>query len=260
MFIRTERSVRDFISFYPVVSTIIIINLILWMLIYIFPFAIGDIIYYFGVGHNFSVLHGEYWRLITPIFLHGGFSHVAFNSFSLVLFGPALEQMLGKPKFIVAYFLTGIAGNLGTFIINPTSFTPHLGASGAIYGLFGIYLFMVFFRKHLIDAANASIVQVIFVIGLVMTFIQPNINIAAHIFGFIGGFAIGPVMLKNVQPFSMERNYARRRATFHDGDIQFDPNRWNKRRLIPPKLRKYLFWFIFGGLVLLGIISSYFAR
>src|SRR5690625_1171594 len=168
--------------------------------------------------------------------------------------------MFGKFKFIMAYFLAGIAGNLGTYIIEPTSFTPHLGASGAIYGLFGIYLFMIFFRKHLIDAANASIVQVIFVIGLVMTFIQPNINIAAHIFGFIGGFAIGPLVLNNVKPFSIVSNYARRRATFHDGDIQFDPNRWNKRRLIPPKLRKYLFWFIFGGLVLLGIISSYFAR
>lgn len=260
MFIRTEKSVRDFVSFYPIVSAIIIFNLILWLLIYILPFTIGEIIYYFGIGHNFSVYNGEYWRLITPIFLHGGFTHVAFNSFSLVLFGPALEQMLGKLKFILAYFFTGFAGNLGTYLIEPTSFTPHLGASGAIYGLFGIYIFMVYFRKHLIDAANANIVQVIFVIGLVMTFIQPNINIAAHIFGFIGGFAIGPIMLKNVQPFSMERNYARKRKFYEDEDIQFNPNRWNKKRLIPPKVRKNLFWFIFGGLVLLGIISSYFGK
>src|SRR5690625_4747531 len=266
MFIRTEKSIRDFITFYPIVSIIVVINILIWLLMYVFSFPIGNdltigrVIYAYGVGFNPAVMAGEYWRLFTPIFLHGGFSHVAFNSFSLILFGPALEQMLGRFKFIIAYILTGLAGNVGTYVIDPMSTTPHLGASGAIYGLFGIYLFMIYFRKHLIDKANASIVQTIFVIGLVMTFIQPNINIAAHIFGFIGGFAIGPVMLKNVQPFSMERNYARRRATFHDGDIQFDPNRWNKRRLIPPKLRKYLFWFIFGGLVLLGIISSYFAR
>lgn len=256
MFIRTERSVQDFMRFYPVISTIVIINLILWLVIYVLQLPIGYTIYNWGIGHNLSVYHGEYWRIITPIFLHGGFGHVVFNSFALILFGPALEQMLGKVKFIFAFFFTGIAGNLGTYIIDPVSITPHLGASGAIYGLFGIYMFMVLFRKDLIDPGNAQIVMIIFFIGLVMTFIQPNINIAAHIFGFLGGFAIGPIILTNTRPFSMERNRPRpRRAT---DDVQFNPNRWRKRRVLPRNISKNIFWILFGLLVLLGLISRYF--
>ncbi len=262
MFIRQERSLRDFISFYPIVTIIVVVNILIWLLMYVIPGQIGEFIYYIGVGHNLSVLHGEYWRLVTPIFLHAQFfTHVAFNSFALILFGPALEQMLGKGKFIIAYLAIGIAGNIGTFVIGPTSFTPHLGASGSIYGLFGIYMFMIFFRKHLIDSGSASIVQVIFVIGLIMTFLRPNINIAAHIFGFIGGFALAPIFLKNVLPFSMARNYEKRRVTYgNDEDIRFDPQRWQKKRFIPSHIRKRIFWFILAGLVLLGLIGSYYAR
>jgi len=257
MFIRTERSVQDFMRFYPVVSVIIIINLLLWFIIDVLHLEIGYTIYNWGIGHNFSVYQfGEYRRLVTPIFLHAGIGHVVFNSFALVLFGPALEQMLGKIKFIFVYFLTGIIGNIGTYVINPVDITPHLGASGAIYGLFGVYLFMVFFRKDLIDPGNAQIVQIIFLIGLVMTFIQPNVNIAAHIFGFIGGFAIGPLVLRRAQPFSMMRNRPRRRQ--NSGDVQFNPNRWNKRRILPRKLRNNIFWVIFGILVLIGLFSKFF--
>lgn len=256
MFIRTERSIKDFMHFYPVVSIIIIINIVLWVITDFFLSSIGMSILNWGIGHNISIYHGEYWRLITPIFFHGGLGHLVFNSFALVLFGPALEQMLGKFKFIAAYLLTGIAGNLGTYVIDPVSITPHLGASGAIYGLFGIYLYMIFFRKDLIDPANAQIVIVIFLIGVVMTFIQPNINVAAHVFGAIGGFGIGPLILGNTRPFSMTRNQPRRRKK--SDDISFNPDRWNKKRLLPTKVRKNIIWIIIGLLALLGLISRIF--
>lgn len=259
MFIRTERSVKDFIYFYPIISILIAINILLWFIVDFLPFDFGQDLFFWGAGHNISVhVLGEYWRMITPIFLHGDLMHTLFNSFALVLFGPALEQILGKFKFIIAYLVTGIIGNVGTYLVDPMSTTVHIGASGAIYGIFGIYIFMVFFRKHLIDSGNAQIVTTIFVIGLVMTFVSPGINIFAHIFGFIGGIAIGPLILNNVQPFSVYRN--RRRPTTTGSGVQFDPNRWNKRRFprIPAKIKKNLLWIIIGGLVILGLLGRFF--
>src|SRR5699024_4941876 len=218
MFIRTEKSIRDFILFYPVVSIIVILNILIWIATYYIPItmgnglSIGETIYVYGIGYSPAVLEGEYWRLISPIFLHAqGFSHVVFNSFSLILFGPALEQMVGKTKFILAYILAGIIGNIGTLAFDMLPIfskepTLHLGASGSIYGLFGIYMYMIVRQKHLIDMRSASIVQTIFLIGLIMTFIQPNINISAHIFGFIGGFMIAPFILSRAERFSFAKN------------------------------------------------------
>src|SRR5699024_12117184 len=100
------------------------------------------------------------------------------------------------------YLATGIIGNVGTYIINPSSEVAHLGASGAIYGLFGIFIFMVYLRKRLIDPGSAQMITVIFVVGLALSFIHTNINIAAHIFGFIGGFALAPIFFRKRRTLS----------------------------------------------------------
>ncbi|WP_308419019.1 rhomboid family intramembrane serine protease [Virgibacillus oceani] len=243
---------KDFIRFYPIVSTLVIIHLALWFFINFLQLPIGLRFFQWGAGYNLGIHNGEYWRLVTPIFLHGDFMHALFNSFSLVLFGPALEQMLGKFKFLVAYFAAGIIGNLATYLIEPTAFYSHIGASGAIFGLFGVYVYMVLFRKDLIDQANAQIVMVISIIGLIMTFLRPGINIYAHIFGFIGGFALARILLSNVKPFSPWRNQSNR----NDGNpVQFNSNRWNKRRVLPRGTGKTAIWIVLGILVLLGIMS-----
>jgi len=253
MFIRTE-SFRDFLQFYPVVSTIIAIQIGLWLVGFIIP-PLGDWINAYGVGWNLLITEGEYWRLVTPIFLHAGFGHILFNSFSLVLFAPGLEQMLGKIKFLFAYFFAGIAANILTVIVEPNPMYMHVGASGAIFGLFGLYLFIIFFEKHLINPQDAKLILIIAVIGLVMTFLRANINIAGHLFGFIAGFALGPLILRNVQPFSPWRNKRKARG---NGEIGFDPNRWNKKRYrLKPYIKPILFTII-GILVIIGLLSSLF--
>ncbi|WP_164671059.1 rhomboid family intramembrane serine protease [Virgibacillus doumboii] len=253
MFIRTERSVKEFIQFYPVVAWIIIIHLVLWVITDFLHTPIGTLIDDWGTGNNYHISQGEYWRLFTSIFLHAGLMHALFNSFSLVLFGPALEQMLGKAKFLIAYIGAGLIGNIATYFLTPTIYYAYVGASGAIFGLFGIYVFMVAFRKHLIDQANSQIIMTIFIIGLIMTFIQPGINIYAHVFGFFGGFALAPLVLTNVRPYSPWRN----RRYRDDDSIQFNPNRWKKRR-IPKKVYSNLLWIILGVLVLLGLVNRLF--
>ncbi|MYL31657.1 rhomboid family intramembrane serine protease [Halobacillus halophilus] len=253
MFLRTE-SFKEFLRFYPVVSALVGIHFGLWLLADFLQLGFAVDLKQWGIGVNVLVLNGEYWRLLTPIFLHAGFMHALFNSFSLVLFGPALEQMLGRVRFIVMYLAAGIAGNIGTFIVNPDAYYAHLGASGAIFGIFGVYVFMVLFRKHLIDQANAQIIIVIFALGLFMTFTRQNINILGHLFGLIGGFAIAPAILKNARPFSLWQ--IRTRHSNRDSDeISFNPNRWKKRRFGRGGIGKYVLWGIIIFLALFALVN-----
>jgi rhomboid protease GluP len=188
MFVRTE-SFRDFIRFYPVVSIIITIHIILYLLtvLPIFPN-----IWFFETfsGVNIYIMEGEVWRLLTPTFMHSGFSHMFFNSFSLLLFGPALERMAGRAMFVFIYLFSAFAANAATLLLEPLSYT-HVGSSGAIFGLFGYYLSIILFRKHLLTRDHSQIILTLLVISLIMTFLQPNINITAHLFGLLGGFLIG---------------------------------------------------------------------
>ncbi|MEH7381173.1 rhomboid family intramembrane serine protease [Bacillus sp. JJ1533] len=238
MFIRTE-SFRQFLRLYPIISIIITIHILLWLLVFLsLPF--GTALLQHMIGFNFLISEGEYWRLVTPIFVHSGFGHMLFNSFSLVLFGPALESMLGKVKFTIAYLLTGILANLATFYIEPLDFA-HVGSSGAIFGLFGVYLYMVVFRKDLITQMNSQLIITILVIGLVMTFINSNVNIVAHIFGFLAGAIIAPLVLPKTssQP-----------QIIMAGDSSYRPRmRFPKQFTI-----KHILWLIIIILVLLGIL------
>jgi rhomboid protease GluP len=257
MFIRNE-SFSSFLRHYPLISFIIAINLLIFLTANLFPAPIGGQFGYVVstmVGWNAGIAKGEYWRLITPIFLHIGFAHVLFNSFSTILFGPALERILGKGKFIVAYLGTGIIANLATYWLKGPGFS-HLGASGAIFGLFGLYVYMVLYRKDLIDRANSQVVMTILVIGVVMTFFNSNINILGHLFGLIGGLLLAPPLLARVpldygwRPLNIER-----RPNPNTG-VTFNPNRWKKHRRTNKIIPKIL-WGGLGVLVLIGLLSNF---
>jgi rhomboid protease GluP len=193
MFTRTE-SFKEFIRFYPIVSIILLLNIVLYLLT-VLPVFPNSYIFERLAGVNLFIREGEVWRLATPMFMHSGFTHVLFNSFSLVLFGPALERIAGKARFAGIYLITGISANVATLLLEPLTYT-HVGSSGAIFGLFGFFAAVAYFRKDLMSRENSQIIITIAVIGLIMTFIQPNINISAHIFGFISGFLIGTLSLK----------------------------------------------------------------
>jgi rhomboid protease GluP len=193
MFTRTE-SLRDFIRLYPIISIIITIHILLYLLTAL-PILPSRFFFELLSGVNLYIVNGDYWRLVTPIFMHAGFAHMLFNSFSLVLFGPALEQALGKTKFILVYLVTGIAANIATLILEPLTYT-HVGSSGAIFGLFGFYISIIMFRKAMMSRENSQTIMTIAIIAVVMTFVQSNINITAHIFGMLAGFLIGAAMYR----------------------------------------------------------------
>lgn len=249
MFIRNE-SFESFIKSYRIVTGLVIIHIFFYIWMYWFPFLGGTEIRILGIGNNMWVDMGDYWRLITPIFIHGGLMHMAFNSFSLVLFGPPLENMLGKTKFIGAYLATGILANIAYYLLGDYH-TFHLGASGAIFGLFGIYLYMVLVRKDLIDRANSQLIKTIIIIGVVMTFINPGINVLAHVFGLISGALIAPLILTNVNYKQMQRNV-------HDPvGIGFDPNRWSNRSKRKQRIITYGIAGFAGMILFFWLVSTF---
>lgn len=188
MFVRTE-NFRSFIRLYPIISIIIGIHLLIFIGVNLFPVLLR-----LTAGINIYILAGEYWRLVTPIFVHEAFPHFLFNSFSLYLFGPALERLLGKFKFILGYIGAGVIANVATLMLQGPGYS-HIGASGAIFGLFGLYVYIIYARKELIDQQNSQIVLTILVLSLVMTFVTPRINILGHLFGLVGGAALAPILL-----------------------------------------------------------------
>lgn len=186
MFIRRE-NFSQFIKFYPVVTTLIAINLIVYILT-VLP-IIGDYIFYSGMSVNYLIEDGQWWRIITSIFIHGGFIHLLFNMFSLFLFGPELEKIAGKARFITIYLLAGIFGNVVTFVFQEGMYAS-VGASGAIFGIFGAFAALVYYTRRTMPQLKQIIMPLI-IISVIITFLSPNVNSASHLGGLITGFLLG---------------------------------------------------------------------
>lgn len=186
MFIRRE-NFKQFLKLYPVVSTIIAINFIVYIITMV-PY-IGDEVFYTGMSVNYLIGNGQWWRVVTSLFLHAGFMHVLFNMFSLFLFGPELEKIAGKARFLTIYFLAGIFGNVATFVTQDNMYAT-VGASGAIYGIFGAFAALVYYTRRTMPQLKQVIMPLI-IISVIITFLTPNINVAGHIGGLITGFLLG---------------------------------------------------------------------
>lgn len=186
MFIRTE-SFKQFLKLYPIVSTIIAINFIVYILT-ILP-VFGDFIFYAGMSVNYLISEGQWWRIITSVFIHGGFIHVLFNMFSLFLFGPELEKIAGKARFITIYLLAGIFGNVATVVTQDPLYAS-VGASGAIFGIFGAFSALVYYTRRTMPQLKQIIMPLV-VISVIITFLSPNVNIASHLGGLVTGFLLG---------------------------------------------------------------------
>ncbi len=186
MFIRRE-SFKQYLRMYPVVSTLIALNLLAHLLTWL-P-GIGNMLFFYGVGSNFYIAEGEWWRFFTPMFLHGGLMHLLFNMFALFLFGPELERLTGKVRFITIYLLAGLFASAATYFLQPLEYS-HVGASGAIFGVFGAFGALVYYGGRALPQLKQIILPII-VISIVMTFLTPNVNVTAHIAGMITGFLIG---------------------------------------------------------------------
>jgi membrane associated rhomboid family serine protease len=140
------------------------------------------------VVRNFALLgngvaEGEWYRLITGGFLHAGALHILFNMFALFVVGRVIEPGIGTPRFLALYFASLLAGAFGALLLTHP-FEPTVGASGAIFGLFGATA--VIARGRGMNTL-ASEIGFLIVINLVFTISIPGISIGGHLGGLIGG-------------------------------------------------------------------------
>ncbi|HLR20741.1 MAG TPA: rhomboid family intramembrane serine protease, partial [Tissierellaceae bacterium] len=142
----------------------------------------------------FIVEYNEYYRFITSIFIHIGISHIFFNSYSLYIFGPQIERLLGGRKYLLFFLLTGIGGNILTFIFNFESISA--GASGSLFGLFGAFLYLVHRHPQMITRAGRKNILSLLGINLVLTILVPSISITAHLGGLIIGYLLSYIFIK----------------------------------------------------------------
>ncbi|MEV7418499.1 rhomboid family intramembrane serine protease [Streptomyces sp. NPDC089919] len=144
---------------------------------------LGQAVEYWGAPSE-GVAAGEWYRLLTSMFLHQQIWHIGFNMLSLWFLGPPLEQALGRARYLALYLISGLAGSaLVYLLVEPNVQT--LGASGAIYGLFGATA--VFMRRM---RADMRPVIALLVINLVITFGWGGISWQAHIGGLVAGVVI----------------------------------------------------------------------
>jgi membrane associated rhomboid family serine protease len=135
-------------------------------------------------GNLAGLSQGEWWRLLTAAFLHGGILHLLFNMYALYLFGPQLEAAFGHVRFAVLYLLSALGGSAVSYLFaNPVQ--PSLGASGAVFGILGATL--VVSRRMRYDVRA---VTVLIAINLALGFVIQGIDWRAHLGGLITGMAV----------------------------------------------------------------------
>jgi membrane associated rhomboid family serine protease len=128
------------------------------------------------------VADGQWWRLITAAFLHGGLIHLAFNMLFLWWFGRALESLLGGGRYIGIYLVSALAGSAGALLLSePNAVT--VGASGAVFGILGAGLILERSRVYVFGGQAMFVI----VINLALSFVLSNISVGGHIGGVVGG-------------------------------------------------------------------------
>lgn len=141
-------------------------------------------------GTRIGVAQGEYVRLVSSGFLHASLLHLAFNMYALWILGPQLERVFDRPRFVLLYFVSLLGGSAGVMLLDPDALT--VGASGAIFGLFGA---ITVIQRSLGRSIWASGLGPVLALNLFITFAIPQISIGGHLGGLVAGGAAGAIYI-----------------------------------------------------------------
>jgi membrane associated rhomboid family serine protease len=196
----TQQTRRPHFRHAPAVFTLILLN----VAAFLFEISIGDwddpeVLHQIGALEPYAVVvQGEYWRLFTALFLHGGFAHLLFNVFALYVLGPPLERAIGAVRFILCYLISGLGSSAGVVlltVIGLVQVSQLVGASGCIMGIVGAWAGFLLRHRHAPHAKQrlANIFMII-VIQTAFDLSTPQVSMAAHLCGLIAGFFLGLIL------------------------------------------------------------------
>ena len=194
----------------PFVSgALVIVNVI----VYVVCMFTGNVLYNRGDLNVVSVLiNGEYGRILWAMFLHVDRGHLFNNMLILFFLGAMIEKEIGHIKYAFLYFLSGIGGNLLSLFakVMTREVVGSVGASGAVFGLDGVLLAMVFFWKKELPNVSPARVAIMVVLSLYSGFTATNIDNAAHLGGLVIGFFAGCVVCL----------FQRNRSSIYDNNVR----------------------------------------
>jgi membrane associated rhomboid family serine protease len=196
----TQQARRPHFRHAPAVFTLILLN----VAAFLFEISIGDwndpeVLHQIGALEPYAVVvQGQYWRLFTALFLHGGFAHLLFNVFALYVLGPPLERAIGAVRFTLCYLISGLGSSAGVVlltVIGLVQVSQLVGASGCIMGIVGAWAGFLLRHRHAPNAKQrlANIFMII-VIQTAFDLSTPQVSMAAHLCGLIAGFFLGLIL------------------------------------------------------------------
>lgn len=157
------------------------------VLAFLIQLATGDRtsdIYQQGAMQGYVVADGDYWRLLTSAFLHADILHIAFNMYALYLFGPFVERALGTVRFVIAYLTMAVFASVFVYVLTAPAVVT-IGASGAVFGLFGMALIFLLKAKQ-----DVSTLLVLLAINAFLS-LRGGISWQGHLGGFVIGCLLG---------------------------------------------------------------------
>ena len=164
---------------------LIIINIVVYLLMTIAGGSENTaVLIGFGAKVNQLIVNGQWWRLFTPMFIHIGLQHIVLNMVTLYFIGLQIEALFGKWRFVLLYLISGLGGNIASFVFSPSI---SAGASTSIFGLFGAFLMLgESFRQNPYIKATAKQFLILVILNLGLGF--TGIDIAGHLGGLLAGF------------------------------------------------------------------------
>ncbi len=179
------------------------INIIIFIIMLIYdPSLSTNTLIKFGAKSNFSIVDLQFFRLLTPMFLHVNFYHLLFNTIALYIIGNQVETIMGKKKFLIIYFVSGIIGSMGSFIANDY---VAAGASAGIFGLMGTHVYLFLYNRVGYKKFFGNDFLILIGINIVYGLVNQNIDNAAHIFGLIGGLVVTFYIGKQISSFKINQ-------------------------------------------------------